>query len=126
VKRDRIIYWCVTLFLVLGLATGSILEILQLKIGVEPFEVLGFPLYLAPFLGTCRILAFVVILTPSRWVRLKEWAYTGLVFDVVGAIYAHFAAMRPLSHNIFPIVTLLLILTSYYFHHRLLRNNIHA
>jgi hypothetical protein len=59
----------------------------------------------------------VAIFTP-KFPRLKEWAYAGLVFDVIGAIYSQIAMGNPLSYAIFPIIILGVIFGSYYFHHK--------
>ena len=48
---------------------------------------LGYPLYLLPFLGVAKLSACVVIVLPF-FKRLKEWAYAGLFFDLVGATYS--------------------------------------
>jgi hypothetical protein len=68
-------------------------------------------------LGVARFLALVAIFTP-KFPRLKEWAYAGLVFDVIGAIYSQVAVGNPLSYTIFPLIILGVIIGSYYFHHK--------
>jgi hypothetical protein len=78
---------------------------------------LGYPAYLSPFLGLARILALASIFYP-KYPRLKEWAYAGLVFDVIGAIYSQIMVGNPLTYTIFPIVILGIIFGSYFFHHQ--------
>src|SRR4051812_31482893 len=67
---------------------ASIPDVLKLPEAVSIFGHLGYPVYLLPFLGTAKTLGIVVILVPG-FQRLKEWAYAGLVFDVIGALYSH-------------------------------------
>jgi hypothetical protein len=67
---------------------ASIPDVLRLPQAVSIFGHLGYPVYLLPFLGTAKTLGIVAILVPGLQ-RLKEWAYAGLVFDVIGALYSH-------------------------------------
>jgi hypothetical protein len=116
-KRANIFYWVFTGLLIPGLGYGSIMELMGNPQSIEVITSLGYPAYLSPFLGVARILALVAIFTP-KFPRLKEWAYAGLVFDVIGAIYSQIAIGNPLSYAIFPIIILGVIFGSYYFHHK--------
>ncbi|WP_310106666.1 DoxX family protein [Algoriphagus sp. 4150] len=64
----------------------------------------------------------IAILIP-KFPRLKEWAYAGLVFDVIGATYSQIAVGNPLTYTIFPIVILGIIFGSYYLYHKRLTFN---
>ncbi len=116
-KRINIPYWILTALLIPALGIGSVMELAGSPRAVEVITSLGFPAYLSPFLGLARLLALIAILMP-RYPRLKEWAYAGLVFDVIGAIYAQIAVGNPMDHIIFPAVLLGIVFGSYYFHHR--------
>ena len=62
-----------------------------------------------------KALGVIAVLAP-RLVRLKEWAYAGLVFDLTGALYSHLSVGDSLSAWIFPIIGLLLVGGSYLFY----------
>jgi hypothetical protein len=47
----------------------------------------GVPLYLIPFIGIAKVLGVIAILIPG-FPKLKEWAYAGLFFDLIGATYS--------------------------------------
>jgi hypothetical protein len=49
---------------------------------------LGYPSYLALILGVAKLLGVVVLLAPGLR-RLKEWAYAGFTFDLLGALASH-------------------------------------
>jgi uncharacterized membrane protein YphA (DoxX/SURF4 family) len=66
---------------------GSIMNIMQTPDWVEVFTQLGYPQYLLPFLGVAKLSACIVLVLPF-FKRLKEWAYAGLFFDLVGATYS--------------------------------------
>lgn len=121
-KRINIFYWITTGMLIPGLGIGSIMELAGDPQSIEIITSLGYPAYLSPFLGVARILALIAIFTP-KLPRLKEWAYAGLVFDVIGATYSQIAVGNPLTYTIFPIIILGVIFGSYYFHHKRLTIN---
>lgn len=127
-KRINLFYWILTGLLVPALAIGSIMAIIGNPGSVEVVTSLGYPAYLASFLGIARILALVAIFTP-KVPRLQEWAYAGLVFDIIGAVYSQIAMGNPFTHSIFPTVLLAITLGSYYLHHKRLaakfNNNSH-
>jgi hypothetical protein len=64
---------------------------------------LGYPSYLATILGTAKILAAVVLLAPGL-PQLKEWAYAGIVINMIGAGASHIAMQQPITNLIAPTV----------------------
>lgn len=116
-KRTSIIYWILTGLLIPTLGIGSINELIGNPKSTEIITALGYPAYLSPFLGLARILALIAIFTP-KVPKLKEWAYAGLVFDVIGAIYSQIAIGNSITHIIFPTILLAVIFGSYYLHHK--------
>lgn len=120
-KRNDIIFWILTGLLIPALGIGSVTEVLGNPKSAEVVTSLGYPAYLSPFLGIARILALIAILSPKH-PRLKEWAYAGLVFDIIGAAYSQIANGNPFTYMIFPIIALGMVLGSYYFYHKRLKN----
>ncbi|HRT82092.1 MAG TPA: DoxX family protein, partial [Oscillospiraceae bacterium] len=51
-----------------------------------------------------------------KFPRLKEWAYAGLAFDVIGAIYS--ISMVRQTVAIIPIIALIFVFTSYFLYHK--------
>jgi len=120
-KRNNIIFWILSGLLIPAFGIGSVMEVLGNPQSVEVITSLGYPAYLSPFLGVARILALITIFTP-KFPRLKEWAYAGLAFDLIGAIYSQLAVGNPFIYTVFPIICLGLIFGSYYFHHQRWKN----
>jgi hypothetical protein len=112
-KHQRRLYWIVTAVMAAFMLIASIPDILKIPQAVEIFTHLGYPNYLLPFLGIAKTLAVVAILVPGR-ARLKEWAYAGLVFDLIGAVYSHLSVGDPPSAWMMPVIGLVLVLGSYY------------
>ncbi len=88
-KAKTIAYW-VTTGLVVFCMTGGIFELMALKTTMDGMMKLGYPSYIIPALGLGKVLAILAILWPGL-PRLKEWAYAGIFFNMVGAIVSHVA-----------------------------------
>jgi len=62
---------------------------------------LGYPGYLATMMGLAKIIAAVILAAP-RLPRLKEWAYAGVLVNMIGAAASHLAAHQPVTTVIAP------------------------
>src|SRR5262249_49985719 len=91
---------------------ASIPDVLQAPEAVAIFGHLGYPQYLLPFLGTAKALGVLTILAVGI-PRLKEWAFAGLVFDVVGALYSHLSVGDTPTLWMPAVIGLLLLSASY-------------
>lgn len=92
-KAKKIGYWVTTGLLVFCM-TGGFFELFSAKMNVAGITKLGYPSYIIPALGAGKILAILAILWPGL-PRLKEWAYAGIFFNMMGAIVSHFARHDP-------------------------------
>ncbi len=86
-------YWVTTGVLVFCM-TGGIFELLGIKMTVDGITRLGYPSYIIPALGLGKVLAILAILWPGL-PRLKEWAYAGIFFNMMGAFVSHVAHHDP-------------------------------
>ena len=121
-KKTKIIYWIFTslfAFLMLG---SAIPDIVSSQVAVEGFRRMGMPAYLLPFLGIAKLLGVVAILVPG-YPRIKEWAYAGLVFDLVGATWSIIASGHPAANWAFMALPIALGIASYVFYHKKLRGS---
>jgi hypothetical protein len=112
----KIAYWIVTGLMAAFITASAIPDVLMVPGAVEIIQHLGYPPYLVPFLGVAKLLAVVTVLVPG-FNRLKEWAYAGLVIDLVGAFYSHMAVGDPVSLWAPSVVALALVLGSYFLYH---------
>ena len=90
-KTINILYWTFTILfaaLMLFSSYGSIIVNDDAKKLIH--DQLGFPVYFIPFTGYAKLIGSIVILIPGLR-TIKEWAYAGLFFDLVGAVYASIA-----------------------------------
>lgn len=88
-KSRRIAYWATTGILVFCM-TGGFFELFGAKITMDGIMKLGYPAYIIPALGLGKVLAIGALLWPGL-PRLKEWAYAGIFFNMLGAVISHVA-----------------------------------
>ncbi|HTE29230.1 MAG TPA: DoxX family protein, partial [Chryseolinea sp.] len=79
---------------------------------------LGYPKYIVPFLGAAKCLGIVAIVIPG-FPRIKEWAYAGLFFDLVGATYSNICVDGLHLPMLFMLVPFTFGAVSYIYYHRL-------
>ena len=60
----------------------------------------------------CKVLGAIAIAAP-KFPKLKEWAYAGMCFDLVGATYSHLANGDGADKFAPPIVVLIVVVASY-------------
>lgn len=116
-KRTNILYWIFTGLLLPIFGIGSVIGLTGNPKSVEVITSLGYPEYLSAFLCLARILALIVIFVPKSS-KLKEWAYAGLVFDIIGAIYSILMVRHSLAEIIFPTIALGFVFASYFLYHK--------
>lgn len=113
-KRNKIIYWVATLWMALGMTSTGIVQLIKMEDELTRITHLGYPAYFLTILGISKLLGVVVALVP-KFPLLKEWAYAGFVFTLLGALASHVVLSDPMG-EFFPAVLLLtLTIVSYYF-----------
>lgn len=119
-KKVNIIYWISTV-LILLLMLSSVLGTFfnHDPKSLEKMAPLGYPAYVMQMLAVAKILGIIAILVPG-FPKIKEWAYAGFTFDLVGAtismIITHFAVSDWAPMLIFIAI---LVVSYIYFHKRL-------
>jgi hypothetical protein len=117
-KKTKIIYWVFTILFALMMLGSAIPDILSSPVAVKGMhEGLGYPIYFIPFIGVAKLLGVVAILIPG-YSRIKEWAYAGLFFDLIGATYSIIALGAPPANWLFMALPLGLAIGSYVFYRR--------
>jgi hypothetical protein len=93
-KTLNLLYWIFTI-LFGGLMTFSAIpNILATEDSIKfMHDLLGYPVYIIPFIGVAKLLGVIAILIPGLN-KIKEWAYAGLFFDLAGAIYSGIAIAK--------------------------------
>lgn len=87
-KKTNILYWIFTSLFAGFMIFSAIPDIMMVPEAVQMVHgQLGYPNYFLPFIGVAKVLGAIAILIPG-FPRIKEWAYAGLVFDLLGATYS--------------------------------------
>jgi hypothetical protein len=117
-KKTKTIYWIVTGLFAFMMFGSAIPDVLSSEIAVKGMhEDLGYPLYFIPFIGVAKILGVIAILIPG-FPRIKEWAYAGLFFDLIGATFSCYAAGVRGADLGFMLMPILLWTLSYVYYHK--------
>lgn len=110
-KTKTIAYWATTGALAFCM-TGGIFELLSVQATVDGITKLGYPPYIIPLLGLGKCLAMLAILWPGV-PRLKEWAYAGLFFNMMGALVSHVAHRDPAWTIVVSVTVAAIVLASW-------------
>jgi uncharacterized membrane protein YphA (DoxX/SURF4 family) len=91
VKAKTTLYWITTSLIALETLLGGVIDLTHGRPGVVsgPFVTqvvtsLGYPAYILAIIGIFKIPGAITIVVPG-FLRLKEWAYAGIVFELSGA-----------------------------------------
>lgn len=95
-KKTKIIYWILTGLFAFVMFGSAIPDVMVADIAKQGFKEIQMPAYLLPFVGVAKMLGVIAMLVPG-YPRLKEWAYAGLTFDLIGATYSIASAGKPVS-----------------------------
>jgi uncharacterized membrane protein YphA (DoxX/SURF4 family) len=114
-RSIKIIYWTSTVLfaaLMIFSATGGLKPSPETVTFLH--DQLGYPIYFIRFLSVAKILGAIALFIPG-FPRVREWAYAGLMFDLVGAIVSVVAvAGKPDPGAAFILLPIVLGMTSYF------------
>ncbi|GAB4024600.1 DoxX family protein [Spirosoma gilvum] len=116
-KKVNITYWILTGLFAFVMVGSAIPNIMVNPMSVQGFHEMGYPTYIIPFLGWAKLLGVVAILVPG-FPRLKEWAYAGLIFDLLGATYSVANSGKELVQLAPIFIFVALGFGSYFFYHK--------
>lgn len=117
-KKLNVLYWIFTSLFAAMMLMSAIPDIMMDPIAIEGMHKgLGYPLYFVPFIGVAKLLGSIAILVPG-FHRIKEWAFAGLFFDLVGATFSIIAAGGTISQYGFMAIPLALGALAYFFYHK--------
>ena len=118
-KKTKILYWTFTALFAGFMIFSAIPDALVTDDAVKiVHDFLGYPVYLISFLGVAKLLGAVIILLPG-FNRVKEWAYAGLIIDLIGATYSVIAMGATVAQWSFMLLPVFIGALSYIYHHKL-------
>jgi hypothetical protein len=105
-------YWIFTILMALWLTPSGLADVFGHPWAVKILAHLGYPAYLSYILGTAKLLAIAAILYP-RTRLLREWAYAGITFNLIGAFISHVVSGDPIPTALAPVLVLAFAMGSY-------------
>ena len=125
-KTINTLYWIFTILFSALMLFSSWSSIVVNEDSVKLIhDMLGYPKYFIPFTGWAKLIGVVIILIPGLG-TIKEWAYAGLFFDLVAAVYSGIAVSKTFN----PLMLTMLIwfvpgILSYVYWHKKKRLALH-
>jgi uncharacterized membrane protein YphA (DoxX/SURF4 family) len=117
-KTTKILYWVFNILFAGLMLSSGIQNAMSTPDSVKMMhDALGYPLYFIPFIGIAKILGSIAILIPG-FPRIKEWAYAGLTFDLIGATYSVYCVPMPEGKWYYMVPLLALPVLAYIFYHK--------
>jgi hypothetical protein len=116
-KKITIFYWIVTGLLLAMMLFSAISTFLPNPEGTKMMAAMGYKPYVLQLLAVGKILAIIAILVPG-FPRIKEWAYAGLTFDLVGATFSMYVSGFPVSAWAPMFIFIALLVCSYILYHK--------
>jgi hypothetical protein len=113
-KTIKITYWVLNILFCLFHVMDAIGGLTQAKAGVDAMQAMGYPLYLMSFLAMLKLLG-VIALLQDKFKMIKEWAFAGFSFTLIGAAVSHACINDNPVFIVLPVVFLAVLLTLYYF-----------
>jgi len=84
-KTTKTIYWIGIALTSLWFGTSGFCELTTNKLVWDITLKLGYPPHFIYTLGVAKVLGIVVLLIPGKLLRLKEWVFAGIFFDIIFA-----------------------------------------
>ena len=111
-KVRKASYWTSTSTIALAFLSGGVAYLGGADEPVRGMAELGYPAYFVTILGVWKALGAIALVAP-RCPRLKEWAYAGIAFDLIGAAASHAAVGHPMAKVIVPLILLAIMAVSW-------------
>ena len=112
-KTIKISYWILLTLFCLFHVFDAIGGITMVPAGIDAMHVMGYPAYLMPFLGVLKLLG-VAALLQNKFPAIKEWAFAGFSFSLIGATVSHACVNDKTLFIIMPLIFLAILFGIYY------------
>jgi hypothetical protein len=92
-KTTKTIYWTGAALISLWFGLSGFCELTKNPIVWDITVKLGYPAHFIYILGVAKLSGVAVLLTPNRLLRLKEWVFAGIFFDIIFAFFSKIAVL---------------------------------
>jgi hypothetical protein len=120
-KKTTLAYWIFTLLFAVPFGIMGTTYLAGVPMVAEGMARLGYPPYFAKILGVAKLLGFLAVVT-GKFSIIKEWAYAGFTFTLIGACFSHLASGEG-DKAITPLLFMIPMVVSYILWKKRLREN---
>lgn len=92
-KTKKVIYWTGVLLTSLWFGASGFFEITKNPLVWEITQQLGYPAHFIYLLGVAKLSGVAVLLIPNKLLRLKEWVFAGVFFDIIFAFVSKLSVL---------------------------------
>ncbi|PSK91656.1 DoxX family protein [Taibaiella chishuiensis] len=92
-KTSKAIYWTGAVLISLWFGASGIFELTGNPVVWGITRQLGYPPHFIYILGVAKLSGVAVLLLPNRLLRLKEWVFAGIFFDILFAFCSKVAVL---------------------------------
>lgn len=92
-KTTKIIFWTSTVLISAWFGASGIFELTHNPLVWGITEQLGYPPHFIYILGVFKVTGVLVLLLPGKLLRLKEWVYAGIFFDILFAFFSKISVL---------------------------------
>lgn len=111
-KTTKIIYWTGVILTSLWFGASGFFELTTNPIVWGITQQLGYPEHFIYLLGVLKVAGVIVLLIPNKLLRLKEWVFAGVFFDITFAFFSKVAAIG-LSETSDAIIAFIMVSVTY-------------
>jgi len=112
-KTVKTIYWIGAALTSLWFTASGLGELTNNHVVWDITVKLGYPPHFIYILGVAKLSGVIVLLTPDKFLRLKEWVFAGLFFDIIFAFLSKIAVLG-FPATIDAIVAFIMVSVTYY------------
>ena len=92
-KTTKIIYWTGIILTSLWFGASGFFELTTNPIVWGITQQLGYPEHFIYLLGIFKVAGVITLLIPNKLLRLKEWVFAGMFFDIIFAFFSKIAVL---------------------------------
>jgi hypothetical protein len=92
-KTTKTVYWIGAILTSLWFGASGFFELTKNPLVWDITVQLGYPPHFIYILGVAKLSGIVVLLTPDRLLRLKEWVFAGIFFDIIFAFFSKLSVL---------------------------------
>ena len=117
-KTTKIIYWTGVILTSLWFGASGFFELTTNPIVWGITQQLGYPEHFIYLLGIFKVAGVITLLIPNKLLRLKEWVFVGIFFDITFAFFSKLAVLG-FSATIDAIIAFVMVSLTYFMFRKL-------